>query len=399
MDGQRVMSTIQDSFPPEDLGERLRLAREDRKMTQAVAASEAGLARTTLVAIEKGQRRVRLDELQNLTGIYRTTINELLRQEPIQINLLPQFRKVSESEDATVEHAVSLLNDLVRAEVELEQLLGISRSSVYPPETPILPGNVKLQAEQDALDLRQWLGLGLNPINDIVSLLELQLGARVYVRRLPTNISGLFAFDDAVGPCILLNANHPRDRRANTAGHETGHFMSTRKSADVLDDATSETAREERYANAFGRAFLMPARAVKQKFQDVTAGASSLSRRHIIVLASYFGVSREALVRRLEELGLIKRDSWDWFVENGGITNEQVIQVLGELPKDDHKDDADRPISLRMSMMADEVWRRGLLSEGQLARLLRLDRLELRAMLDGLGDEGSEADGAPKLLA
>lgn len=393
------MSTILDSFPPEDLGERLRLAREDRKMTQAVAASEAGMARTTLVAIEKGQRRVRLDELQNLTGIYRTTINELLRQEPIQINLLPQFRKVSESEDATVEHAVALLNDLVRAEVELEQLLGISRSVVYPPETPILPGNVKLQAEQDALDLRQWLGLGLNPINDIVSLLELQLGARVYVRRLPTNISGLFAFDDAVGPCILLNANHPRDRRANTAGHETGHFMSTRRSADVLDDATSETAREERYANAFGRAFLMPARAVKQKFQDVTAGASSLSRRHIIVLASYFGVSREALVRRLEELGLIKRDSWDWFVENGGITNEQVIQVLGELPKDDHKDDADRPISLRMSMMADEVWRRGLLSEGQLARLLRLDRLELRAMLDGLGDEGSEADGAPKLLA
>ncbi len=393
------MSSILDSFPPEDLGERLRLAREDRKLTQAIAASEARMARTTLVAIEKGQRRVRLEELQNLTGIYRTTINELLRQEPIKINLLPQFRKVSESEDATVDHAVALLNDLVRAEVELEQLLGISRSAIYPPETPILPGNVKLQAEQDALDLRQWLGLGLNPINDIVSLLELQLGARVYVRRLPTNISGLFAFDDAVGPCILLNANHPRDRRANTAGHETGHFMSTRKSADVLDDATSETAREERYANAFGRAFLMPARAVKQKFQDVTAGASSLSRRHIIVLASYFGVSREALVRRLEELGLIKRDSWDWFVENGGITNEQVIQVLGELPKDDHKDDADRPISLRMSMMADEVWRRGLLSEGQLARLLRLDRLELRAMLDGLGDQGSEADGAPKLLA
>jgi len=392
------MSSILESFPAEDMGERLRLAREDAKLTQAAAASAAGMARTTLVAIEKGQRRVRLDELRTLTSIYRITINELLRQEPIQINLLPQFRKVTEPEDESADQAITLLNDLVRAEVELEQLLGISRATAYPPETPILPGNVRQQAEQDALDLRQWLGLGLNPINDIVSLLELQLGARVYVRRLPPSISGLFAFDDAVGPCILLNANHPRDRRATTAGHETGHFMSTRKSADVLDDATSETAREERYANAFGRAFLMPARAVKQKFQDVTAGASSLSRRHIIVLANYFGVSREALVRRLEELGLIKRDSWDWFVENGGITNEQVIQVLGALPKDEQKDDADRPISLRMSMMADEVWRRGLLSEGQLARMLRLDRLELRALLDGLDDEGSEADGAPKLL-
>lgn len=398
MGGQRRMSSVLESFPAEDLGERLRMAREDAKMTQAAAANAAAMARTTLVAIEKGQRRVRLDELRSLTAIYRITINELMRQEPIQINLLPQFRKVTETENASVEQAVTLLNDLVRAEVELEQLLGISRSAAYPPETPILPGNVRQQAEQDALDLRQWLGLGLNPINDIVSLLELQLGARVYVRRLPPHISGLFAFDDAVGPCILLNANHPRDRRANTAGHETGHFMSTRRWADVLDDATSETAREERYANAFGRAFLMPARAVKQKFQDVTAGASSLSRRHIIVLANYFGVSREALVRRLEELGLIKRDSWDWFVENGGITNEQVIQVLGALPKDELKDDADRPISLRMSMMADEVWRRGLLSEGQLARMLRLDRLELRTLLDGLGDEGSEADGAPKLL-
>ncbi|MBV1838382.1 ImmA/IrrE family metallo-endopeptidase [Acetobacter estunensis] len=392
------MSSILETLSTETVGERLRAARESVKFTQAVAASDAGMARTTLVAIEKGQRPVRFDELQTLTAIYRTTINELLRQEPVQVNLLAQFRKVSDSEEVSVAQAADLLNDLVRAEVELEQLLGILRSTVYPPETPILPGNVRMQAEQDALDLRQWLGLGLNPINDIVSILELQLGARVYVRRLPPSISGLFAFDDAVGPCILLNANHPRDRRANTAGHEVGHFMSTRRFADILDDATLETGREERYANAFGRAFLMPARAVKQKFQDITAGASSLSRRHVIVLANYFGVSREALVRRLEELGLIKRGSWDWFVENGGITNEQVIQVLGDLPKDEHKDDANRSISLRMSMMADEVWRRGLLSEGQLARLLRLDRVELRELLDGLGNEGSEADGAPKLL-
>lgn len=127
------MSTILDSYPAEDLGERLRIARDDRKMTQAVAASEAGMARTTLVAIEKGQRRIRLDELQTLAGIYCKTINELLRQQPIHINLLPQFRKLSESEDAPVEQAVELLNDLVRAEVELEQLLGISRSFVYPP--------------------------------------------------------------------------------------------------------------------------------------------------------------------------------------------------------------------------------------------------------------------------
>ncbi len=392
------MTSLMDVLPATELGDRLRLAREEAKITQAAAASIANIARTTLVAIEQGQRRIRLAELQMLAGLYGKSINEILRRDAVQVNLLPQFRKLSNAEDSNVEDAVDLLNDLVRAEVELEQLLGITRNAIYPPERPILPGDVVAQAEQDAVELRQWLGLGLSPIADIVSVLELQLGARVYVRRLPPRISGLFAFDDAVGPCIMLNANHPRDRRSNTAGHETGHFSSTRRTADILDDGTPEGAREERYANAFARAFLMPARAVKQQFLDITAGASSLNRRHIIVLASFFGVSREALVRRLEELGLIKRDSWDWFKQNGGITNDQVKQVLGEISRDEHKDDADRPLSLRMTMMADEVWRRGLLSEGQLARLLRLDRLDLRALFDGLGGEGSELDGAPRLL-
>ena len=392
------MTSILDSISPQELGEKLRLAREDVKQTQAAAAVSLGMSRTTLVAIEQGQRRARLIELQEFANLYKTSINELLRQEAVKVNLLPQFRRLTNTEDSDVSVAAVLLNDLVKAEVELEALLGITRVATYPPESPILPGDVKAQAEQDATDLRQWLGLGLNPLTDIVSVLELQLGARVYVRRLPTKISGLFAFDDAVGPCILLNANHPRDRRANTAGHETGHFISTRRAADILEDATFEGAREERYANAFGRALLMPARAVKQKFQDITAGAGELTRRHIIVLANYFGVSREALVRRLEELGLVKRDSWEYFQLNGGITIEQVRQVLGHIPRDERKDDADRPVSLRMSIMADEVWRRGLLSEGQLAKLLRLDRVDLRALLDGLGNEGSEANGAPRLL-
>lgn len=392
------MTSLLDSIAPREIGEKLRLAREDTKLTQAAAAIALGMARTTLVAIEQGQRRVRLLELQEFARLYKTSINELLRQEAVQVNLLPQFRRLSGTEDADVSDAAELLNDLVRAEVELEALLGITRTTAFPPESPILPGDVKAQAEQDATDLRQWLGLGLNPITDVVNVLELQLGARAYVRRLPTKISGLFAFDDAVGPCILLNANHPRDRRANTAGHETGHFISTRRAADILDDSTFEGAREERYANAFGRAFLMPARAVKQKFLDITAGAGALTRRHIIVLANYFGVSREALVRRLEELSLVKRDSWEYFHQNGGITMEQVKQVLGDTVRDEQKDDANRPISLRMSMMADEVWRRGLLSEGQLAKLLRLDRINLRELLDGLGNEGSEADGAPQLL-
>ncbi len=108
-----------------------------------------------------------------------------------------------------------------------------------------------------------------------------------------------------------------------------------------------------------------------------------------------FGVSREAMVRRLEELGLTKPGTWDWFEEFGGISDDQARQVLGDLPgPDSHRIDADRPTSLRLGLLAGEAWRRSLLSEGQLARMLHLDRVEVRQMFDGLEIEGSEADGA-----
>lgn len=388
-----------DHIDPADAGERLRIAREGVGITQAAAAASIKIARTTLVAIEQGQRRVRIDELQQLAGLYGTSVNALLRQEALHVDLVPRFRKLLGSNEADADAAVQLMADLAKAEVELENLLGVSRVRDYPPERPILRGDVRAQAEQDATELRQRLGLGISPVSDIVTLLELELGVRVYVRRFDGRISGLFAYDEALGPCILLNANHPRDRRTQSAAHECGHFVSTRRVPEILHKDDAENSREERYANAFGRAFLTPTRSVMQKFQEVTAGSDRLTRRHIIVLSHFFGVSREAMVRRLEELELAKPGTWDWFQANGGITDEQARQVLGDLPAPDaSKVDADRPTTLRLNLLAAAAYQQGLLSEGQLSRLLRLDRVELREILDGLEMEGSEADGVTELL-
>jgi Zn-dependent peptidase ImmA (M78 family) len=242
------------------------------------------------------------------------------------------------------------------------------------------------------------MGLGLAPIANMVTMLELDLGVRVFVRRLHNHVSGLFAYDENLGACILLNANHPRERRIATAAHELGHLVCSRHDPDVNKEGSLERSPEERYCNAFMRNLLMPMRAVSQKFNELTAGSARLTRRHIIILAHYFGVSREAMVRRLEELSLIKRGSWDWFQENGGITDEQAKQVLGDLiVPDPSKAEAHRPTTLRLNMLAAEAHRRKLLSEGQLARLLHLSRVELRELLDGVEIEGSAADEAPVL--
>jgi Zn-dependent peptidase ImmA (M78 family)/DNA-binding XRE family transcriptional regulator len=388
-----------EQITPVEVGERLRIAREGAKITQADAGIAIGVARTTIVAIEQGQRRVRIDELRQLAKLYGTSVNALLRQEAVHVDLAPRFRKLGGVSEAARDAAAQLMADLVKAEVELENLLGVKRVRNYPPERPILRGDVRAQAEQDATELRQRLGLGISPVSDIVTLLEMELGVRVYIRRFDGRISGLFAYDEALGPCMLLNANHPRDRRTQTAGHEFGHLISTRREPEILHLGETENSREERYANAFARALLTPARAVMQKFQEVIAGSDRLTRRHVIVLAHFFGISREAMVRRLEELGAVKPGTWDWFEANGGITDDQARQVLGDLSTPDpYKADADRPTTLRLNLLAAEAHRQGLLSEGQLARLLHLDRVELREILNCQEPEGSEADGVTNLL-
>lgn len=383
---------------PHDVGERLRAAREGANLTQAAAAAGIDVARTTLVAIEKGQRRIRPGELQRLARLYDMSVNALLRREAVHVDLAPRFRGLRTGARDAADAAVQLLTRLVRAEVELENLLGVQRTHNYPPERPILRGDVRAQAEADAQELRQWLGLGQAPVRDLTGLLEIDLGVRVYVRRLDPGVSGLFAHDDRMGACMLLNADHPPERRTLSGGHGLGHLVSTRRRAEILHADGQGGSPGERYANAFGLAFLTPARAVKLRFSEITAGATHLTRRHVILLAHAFGIPREAMVRRLEGLKLTRRGTWDWFRANGGITSEQARRTLGDLaPVDTGRCEADLPTTLRLNQLAAAAWHRGILSEGQLARMLDLDRVALRGILADVETEGNGANGMPKL--
>ena len=63
--------------------------------------------------------------------------------------------------------------------------------------------------------------------------------------------------------------------------------------------------------------------------------------------------------------------------------------LLGATCTRNDPDGAQRSVSSRLAMLAVEAYRRELLSEGQLARLLRLGRVELRKMLDAANMDDS----------
>jgi len=387
MAGYLEMTNLLDRIDPIQLGERLRSARARAGLTQQDAAVKLGMARTTLITLEKGQRRVRPEELKDMAEVYGCSVNALLRPHSVSVSLVPRFRSIAPDEEDAADAAL-LLNDLAGSQVELENILGIPARPQYPPERSIGPGDIRDQAEDAALETRQRLGIGLGPIPDIVSLLELEFGVRVFIRPLGAGrISGLFAFDDQIGACILLNKNHPRERRAMTAAHELGHLIATRNQPDVVDFHAAPQSREERFAAAFSYSFLMPAAFVRRRFAELRQETGAFSPRHLILLAHQLSVSEEALCRRIEELNLLPSGTWD-SLRDRGFSGDLVRQVLG-----DRATSEESTFPPRVWYLAGEAYRRGLLSEGQIARMLKTDRVELRAMFDALGaEEGAELD-------
>lgn len=325
-------------------------------------------------------------EFVALCRLYRASASAILRPSSVQLDISVKFRRDQKTGTLSkgAEEAVNLLVHLSTASVEIERLLGKERSVAYPPETPIQPGDVDLQAEDAAISLRHYLGLGNAPVRDIVSILELDLGFRVFIRPLASNISGVFAFGPETGPCVLLNSQHPQTRRAYSGAHELGHFMSTRTHSDVFDERQKDGSREERFANSFAGAFLMPGPAIRRRYEEFTSSQGKFSPRHLILMAHAHHVSPEAMCRRLEKMKLLKQGTFDSLRERG-FDRDAVVQVIGdEAPA--------KPLAVppRMAILAAEAYYDGRLSEGQLAEMFRLDRTEIRLLLEALeaGDFG-----------
>src|SRR5438874_11048635 len=81
-----------DRINPRILGRRLAEARKARGITQEAAAAHLGYSRPTYIAIEKGERLAKAEEIIKLAAFFGRPVHELLLQsEPITV-LSPHLR-------------------------------------------------------------------------------------------------------------------------------------------------------------------------------------------------------------------------------------------------------------------------------------------------------------------
>lgn len=369
---------------PRELGRRLKAARTARGLTQEEVARRLEVARTTVTAMEAGDRRVKPGELVALARLYGRSIGELVRREEPTEPFTVQFRSTLPSnidDTEEVDAAIFEFQRLCEDYVELERIRGAASHAHAPPQYQVDDAEPERAADDIANRERQRLGLGDAPVLELRALLETDVGLRIFYLPLPSRVAAMFAFTSELGACAAVNRNHPPERRRQSLAHEFGHFLTDRYRPEVTVLGRYERVpARERFAEAFGRAFLLPSTGLARRFNDVhRARSGKVTPADLCVLAHFFFVSVEAMTRRLEELDLIPPGTWDRLRQQG-FRIAEARQLLG-LPEPRQTEGL---LPTRYLYLAAEAFREGDLSEGQLARLLRMDRVGARQAISAL---------------
>ena len=393
-------SELLSSLDQRQLGERLKDARKARGLTQEAVATKLGILRTTLVAIEKGDRRVTPGELIEMAKMYGRPVSEFVSKRVNKEPFVPQFRLPPGQQNVTEAELTASameLESLARDYVELEEInSAVMRPTFPPPHSLDVPGATPEQrGEEVAAEERTRLGLGDGPVSDLRALLEEAVGIRVFYLNLPPKVGGLFACNDELGGCIAINRNHPPTRGNWSLAHEYGHFLTTRYLADVSfthDHWGKLTA--ERFADSFAKNFLMPRTGVSRRLSDAVKalGKERPTIGAVLSLAHFFRVSAQAMFLRLEELKRIPSGTWNTLREKRGFKPEQARSALGLAVEP-----RQAMLPLRYRQLALSAYdAKEQLTEGQLARKLRMDRVSARLELESLrlltDDAGATAD-------
>lgn len=372
---------MNEKLDPQLVGKRLALARKRRGLTQDEVAQQLGISRPTLIAVEKGQRVPSNEELVKLAELYGRSLHELVRPEMPAVELQPHLRAMISAKPEEASEVDAALDELEKLAADyrgLERMMKAPLLANYPPEIPVpTRGNVEEWAEDAAVRERTRLGLGDQPVRALRDLLEGEVGLRIFYWGLPSSISGLYAYSAESGPCVLVNRKHPPERRRATIVHEYGHFLTERYKAGVnyLNGPARKPA-SERFVEAFGMAFLMPRTGVRRYVAEVIRSSSDFQVADLCRLAQFFFVSVQAMALRLEQLKLISDGSYEYLVERGFKPHAARAELSLE-----EKTEPDSPFPNRYFVLALRAYDEELITEGQLAKFLRTDRVDARRMV------------------
>jgi len=286
----------------ERTGRSVAARRREIGVSQTELAKRCGLTRGSIANIESGRQRPTLHTLSDIAGALEVDM----------LSLLPSPAGDEEEAASDAGFAGGLASAAVAGGVlggvAIRALIRRVRSSSSKDAGASSPIPTE-ELEMEARGLLQEAGMAQTPVP--VDEIARYLGIRIDEADLGEDCSGMLV-RDGESAVIGIHAKHHEHRKRFTIAHEIAHFMLHGGEAYVdkpphIDfraaDSGSGTQQEEKEANQFAAALLMPAdqvRAAVAEHPFDPARDDELSN-----LARRFKVSPQAMTTRLIHLGLI----------------------------------------------------------------------------------------------
>jgi Zn-dependent peptidase ImmA (M78 family)/transcriptional regulator with XRE-family HTH domain len=407
----------------ESLGKKLQSAREKCGLSQEEVEHAIGLPQKALTRIESGKRLVSTLELSKFAALFNKPIADFFEQSISNDDLLVALHRLAPGLEKSqkIHEAVARCVHMCREGCLLEKLIGLpSRDHILAYSYPCPKNTIDAvkQGEQVARDERRRLGLGNQPVYDIIELLSCQ-GIWCAGTVLPAEMSGLFLHHPSLGMAILVNAKHSRARKLFSYAHEYAHALFDQNRNILVSAADNAADLIEKRANAFAAAFLLPKEAIAEMVQSLGKGLSSRSNltifdvacdgvieaedrqnmsmqkltfQDIALIAHHFGVSYQATVYRLHSLRYLSQNEREVLLsaEPYGKDYLRLLNFLEDLEEPEQSSQQMRELKAHLCRLIIEAYKGEKISRGRLMELSKLIDLRGEQLLK-IANSGMDA--------
>lgn len=278
---------------------RLKAARHKAGLTQEQLAHELGITKQAVSKYEQGKMLPDSSVLIKLARLLGFKPDYFFREYRISLEKV-DFRKRASLSGKQLEGVKTEILDKLERYLELEEHLNLPAQFENPlAGAKISHGDDVEKAAQ--LLLQQW-GLGVNPIPNVIEMLE-DASIKVVETAADGRFDGLSAMLDESIPVIVLNAGFDLIRKRFTALHELGHLL--------LSFSGELSLREkERLCNRFAGALLLPRQAAESELGKFR---KHISLNELIRIKESYGISVQAIMYRAGDLGILPQSALDRF--------------------------------------------------------------------------------------
>ena len=289
----------------EIFGKRLHQARIKAQFSmEALCESMGGIVTKQAISKYEGSKMMPTSTiLIALAQALKVEIDYFFRPFTFELNEFKvSFRKKASIGAKEISAIKVQIQDDVERYLEIEEILGKETQAPLTIETG--PIRTPADMEECARKIRQKWNLGNDSIANVQDMLESN-GIKVIYTNAPEGFDGVSGVVNGMHYIIVLNAQKEHtERRRLTSIHELGHLLFNDKFSDNL------TPHEiENLCNAFANEMLLPAEKLNQYF----GGKSKIAIEELISVAEAYGISVDAIVHKLHDMGLVSEKRYRSF--------------------------------------------------------------------------------------